>query len=139
MARKAVDSNMVFIDDLFIPEGDLIGEVGKGFRYILTAMNAERVIIGSVAVGLGMDALSRAANYAQEREVFGRAIGMNQGIQHPLAQSWMQLESAWLMCQKAARIPQRGVHSGLFKLGHSPRKHLGQWARHKPCSASFLA
>jgi acyl-CoA dehydrogenase len=57
-----------------------------------------------VACGLGMDALSRAANYAQEREVFGRPIGMNQGIQNPLAQNWMKLEAAWLMCQKAARM-----------------------------------
>jgi acyl-CoA dehydrogenase len=112
MARKAVDSNMVFIDDLFIPDEDLIGEVGKGFRYILTAMNAERVIIGSVACGLGMDALSRAANYAQEREVFGRPIGMNQGIQHPLAQNWMNLEAAWLMCQKAARMYDAGENCG---------------------------
>ncbi len=112
MARKAVDSNMVFIDDLFIPDEDLIGEVGKGFRYILTAMNAERVIIGSVAVGLGMDALSRAAGYAREREVFGRPIGMNQGIQHPLAKNWMDLEAAWLMCQKAARMYDAGEPCG---------------------------
>jgi acyl-CoA dehydrogenase len=108
MGRKAVDSNMVFIDDLFVPDEDLIGEEGKGFRYILTAMNAERVIIGSVACGLGMDALRRAANYAQEREVFGRPIGMNQGIQHPLAENWMSLEAAWLMCQKAARLYDAG-------------------------------
>jgi acyl-CoA dehydrogenase len=108
MGRKAVDSNMVFIDDLFVPDEDLIGEVGKGFKYILTAMNAERVIIGSVACGLGMDALSRAANYAQEREVFGRPIGMNQGIQHPLAENWMNLEAAWLMCQKAAHLYDAG-------------------------------
>lgn len=112
MGRAAVDSNMVFIDDLFVPDEDLIGEEGKGFKYIMAAMNAERVIIGSVASGLGKDALRRASNYAQEREVFGRAIGMNQGIQHPLAESWMKLESAWLMCQKAARMYDRGESCG---------------------------
>jgi len=135
MARKAVDSNMVFIDDLFIPDSDLIGEVGKGFRYILTAMNAERVIIGSVAVGLGMDALSRAADYAQEREVFGRAIGMNQGIQHPLAQNWMQLESAWLMCQKAARMYDAGESCGAEA---NAAKFLGAEAGFKAAERAVL-
>ena len=135
MARKAVDSNMVFIDDLFIPDDDLIGEVGEGFRYILTAMNAERVIIGSVAVGLGMDALSRAAGYAREREVFGRPIGMNQGIQHPLAQNWMQLEAAWLMCQKAARLYDAGASCGAEA---NAAKYLGAEAGYAAAERALL-
>jgi acyl-CoA dehydrogenase len=135
MARKAVDSNMVFIDDLFIPDEDLIGEVGKGFRYILTAMNAERVIIGSVACGLGMDALSRATNYAQEREVFGRPIGMNQGIQHPLAQNWMKLEAAWLMCQKAARLYDAGEPCGAEA---NAAKFLGAEAGYEAAECAVL-
>ncbi|NND66948.1 MAG: acyl-CoA/acyl-ACP dehydrogenase [Halioglobus sp.] len=135
MARKAVDSNMVFIDDLFIPDEDLIGEVGKGFRYILTAMNAERVIIGAVAAGLGMDALSRAANYAQERVVFGRQIGMNQGIQHPLADSWMELEAAWLMCQKAARMYDAGQPCGAEA---NAAKFLAAQAGHKAAERAVL-
>jgi acyl-CoA dehydrogenase len=102
MGRKAVDSNAIFIDDLFIPEEDRIGEEGKGFGYILHSLNPERVLIGTEAIAIGKDALERAARYARERVVFGRPIGMNQGIQHPLAERWMQLEAAELMIQKAA-------------------------------------
>lgn len=102
MGRKAVDSNSVFIDDLFIPDGDRVGEEGKGFRYILHSLNPERVLIAAEAVGIGHDALRRATRYARERVVFDRPIGMNQGIQHPLAERWMALEAAWLMTMKAA-------------------------------------
>jgi len=102
MGRKAVDSNQLFIDKLRIPVEDRIGEEGKGFSYILHGLNPERILIASEAVGLGRAALKRAAGYANEREVFGRPIGQNQGIQHPLAKSWMELEAANLMVQKAA-------------------------------------
>ena len=102
MGRKCVDSNQVFIDGLLIPVEDRIGEEGQGFSYILHGLNPERILIASEAVGLGRAALKRAAGYANEREVFGRAIGQNQGIQHPLAKSWMELEAADLMVQKAA-------------------------------------
>ena len=102
MGRKAVDSNQVFIDGLRIPVEDRIGEEGQGFSYILHGLNPERILIASEAVGLGRAALQRAAGYAQEREVFGRPIGQNQGIQHPLAKSWMELEAAHLMVNKAA-------------------------------------
>lgn len=104
MGRKAVDSNAIFIDGLFIPEEDRIGEEGKGFGYILHSLNPERILLGSEAIGIGQDALRRATKYAQERVVFDRAIGMNQGIQHPLAEKWMYLESAWLMAMKAAEL-----------------------------------
>jgi acyl-CoA dehydrogenase len=135
MGRKAVDSNMVFIDDLFVPDEDLIGEEGKGFGYILTAMNAERVLIGSVAVGLGMDALRRAANYANERKVFGRLIGMNQGIQHPLAENWMKLEAAWLMCQKAAMLYDTGKSCGAEA---NSAKFLGAQAGYEAAERAIL-
>ena len=102
MGRKAVDSNAIFIDGLFIPEGDRIGEEGKGFSYILHSLNPERVLIASEAIGIGHDALRRATQYARDRIVFDRPIGQNQGIQHPLAERWMALEAAWTMTMKAA-------------------------------------
>ena len=95
-------SNQVFLDGMTIPIEDRIGEEGKGFDYILHGLNPERILIASEAVGLGRAALRRAKEYAQKREVFGRPIGQNQSIQHPLAQSWMELEAADLMVQKAA-------------------------------------
>ena len=104
MGRAAVDSNTVFIDDLFVPDEDRIGEEGKGFRYLLDGLNPERILIGAEAVGLGRNALERAANYARERRVFGRAIGQNQGIQHPLAECWAYLESAFWMAMRAASL-----------------------------------
>lgn len=102
MGRKCVDSNAIFIDELFVPDSDRIGEEGKGFSYILHSLNPERILIASEAIAIGQDALRRATRYAKERVVFDRPIGQNQGIQHPLAERWMQLESAWLMAQKAA-------------------------------------
>jgi acyl-CoA dehydrogenase len=102
LGRKCVDSNQVFIDGLRIPLEDRVGEEGKGFSYILHGLNPERILIAAEAIGLGRAALKRAATYANEREVFGRPIGKNQGIQHPLAKSWMELEAAHLMVQKAA-------------------------------------
>jgi acyl-CoA dehydrogenase len=102
MGRHAVDSNVVFFDDLPIPEDDLIGEEGDGFSILLHGLNPERVLVAAEAIGLGRAALRAASDYARERHVFGRPIGMNQGIQHPLAQCWMNLEAAWLMALKAA-------------------------------------
>jgi acyl-CoA dehydrogenase len=102
MGRKAVDSNAIFIDALFIPDSDRIGEEGKGFGYILHSLNPERLLIASEAVAIGQDALRRATQYARDRVVFGRPIGQNQGIQHPLAERWMALEAAWAMTMKGA-------------------------------------
>jgi len=102
LGRKAVDSNQVFIDGLRIPVEDLIGEEGRGFDYILHGMNPERILLGAEAVGLGQIALERAAKYAGERIVFDRPIGKNQGIQHPLAERWVELEAARLLVMQAA-------------------------------------
>jgi len=102
MGRKAVDSNAIFIDGLFIPDADRIGEEGKGFSYILHSLNPERLLVAAEAVAIGQDALRRATKYARERVVFNRPIGQNQGIQHPLAECWMALEAAWAMVMKGA-------------------------------------
>jgi len=112
MGRKCVDTNQLFIDGLRIPVQDRIGEEGRGFEYILHGMNPERILIAAEAVGLGRAALARAANYANVREVFGRPIGKNQAVQHPLAESWMALEAAHLMVQKAAWLYDRGQPCG---------------------------
>jgi acyl-CoA dehydrogenase len=92
----------VFFDALPVPEEDRIGEEGKGFEYILHGMNPERILIAAECVGLGRCAVNRAAKYANERIVFDRPIGKNQGIQHPLAEKWLALEAANLMVYKAA-------------------------------------
>lgn len=102
LGRKAVDSNELFIDGLEIPVEDRIGEEGKGFQYILHGMNPERILLAAEATGLGKAALRKAAKYAADRVVFNRPIGMNQGIQHPLAERWVELEAATLLYQKAA-------------------------------------
>ncbi len=104
MGRNAVDSNATFIDDYFVPDCDLIGEEGKGFNYILHSLNPERILVAAEAIGNGQGALKRVAQYANERVVFDRPIGMNQGIQHPLAESWMALESSFWMVMRAAYL-----------------------------------
>jgi acyl-CoA dehydrogenase len=112
MGRHAVDSNMLFIDGLEVPEADRIGEEGRGFHYILHGMNPERILIAAEAVGIGRAALRKATDYAKERRVFGRAIGQNQGIQHPLARAWAHLEAAELMVMKAAALYDAGQECG---------------------------
>ena len=131
MGRKAVDSNTVFIDDLFIPNADRIGEEGKGFQYLLHSLNPERILIGMEAVGLGQDALARASKYAAQRVVFDRPIGQNQGIQHPLAENWVYLESAYNMCIKAAELYDGGKECGAQA---NAAKFLGARAGHDACN-----
>ena len=110
--RAAVDSNAVFIDDLFVPEDHRIGEEGKGFHYLLDGLNPERILVGMEAIGIGQNAIERASKYARERVVFDRKIGMNQSIQHPLAECWMNLQSAFLMGSKAAELYDSGKPCG---------------------------
>ena len=112
MGRNAVDTNELFIDDLFVPDEDVIGEVGKGFKTILAGLNAERVISANAAIGIGRAALRRATNYAKERVVFGRPIGKNQGIAFPLAEALIKLDAADLMCQQAAWLIDNGYPAG---------------------------
>ena len=113
MGRHAVDSNMLFIQDLWIPDEDRIGPEGEGFKLILHGLNPERVLIAAEAIGIGRAAIARAARYARERIVFNRPIGMNQGIQHPLAKCWAQLEAANLMVMKAATLFDKGQECGV--------------------------
>ncbi|MDR3499283.1 MAG: acyl-CoA/acyl-ACP dehydrogenase [Parvibaculum sp.] len=112
MGRKAVDSNAVFFDGLRVPKENLIGEEGKGFHYLLHGLNPERVLIGAEAVGVGRIALQKATDYARDRVVFGRPIGQNQAIQHPLAKCWAELEAANLMVFKAAALYDAGENCG---------------------------
>ncbi|MFO1026235.1 MAG: acyl-CoA dehydrogenase family protein [Acetobacteraceae bacterium] len=112
MGRHAVDSNMVFYENMRIPVENRIGEEGKGFQALIHGLNPERVLIAAEAIGIGRAALARATRYARERVVFGRPIGMNQGIQHPLAKNWAELEAADLVMQKAAWLYDNGKECG---------------------------
>lgn len=112
MGRKGIDTNELFIENLEIPEEDLIGEEGQGFRYILHGMNAERIFVAAECIGIGRAANDRATQYAKDRVVFDRPIGQNQGIQHPLAQNWADLEAANLMMMHAARLWDAGESCG---------------------------
>ncbi|WP_131785964.1 acyl-CoA dehydrogenase family protein [Protofrankia symbiont of Coriaria ruscifolia] len=108
MGRNAVSSNELFIDDLHIPVEDRVGEEGEGFRYLLDGLNPERMLIAAEALGLGRAALRQAVRYGNEREVFGRPIGMNQGLQFPLADSLARLDAAELVLRKATWLYDRG-------------------------------
>ena len=136
MGRKAVDSNAVFIDGLPVPGEDLIGEEGKGFRYLLDGLNPERILVAAEAVGIGRAALRRAAKYASERVVFGRPIGQNQGIQHPLAMSWCELEAANLMAFKAAQLYDEGKPCGSEA---NAAKYLGAESAFRACERSVMS
>jgi acyl-CoA dehydrogenase len=135
MGRMAVDSNLLFIDGLKVPLEDRIGEEGKGFQYILHGMNPERVLIAAEAVGLGRAALDRAARYAGERVVFGRPIGQNQGIQHPLAERWIDLEAAELLTMRAAAAYDAGEEAGAFA---NAAKYFAAEAGHRACETAVL-
>jgi acyl-CoA dehydrogenase len=112
MGRAAVDSNALFIDGLPVPVEDRIGEEGKGFRYLLDSLNPERILNAAEAIGIGRRALAKATAYANERIVFNRPIGMNQSIQHPLAESWAELYAAELMMLRAAELFDAGEPCG---------------------------
>jgi acyl-CoA dehydrogenase len=106
------ETNEVFLDNLEIPAENLIGEEGKGFRYILDGLNAERILIAAECIGDGYWFVERATNYAKDRVVFGRPIGQNQGIQFPIAESYMEIEAANLMRYKAAALFDEKKHCG---------------------------
>jgi len=135
LGRKAVDSNALFIDGLEIPVEDRIGEEGRGFEYILHGLNPERILIAAEAVGLGRVALGRAARYAGERVVFGRPIGRNQGVQHPLAERWIELEAADLMTMRAAWLYDRGDPCGAEA---NAAKYLAAEAGWRACETAVL-
>jgi alkylation response protein AidB-like acyl-CoA dehydrogenase len=104
LARNCIDSNELMIENLEAREEDIVGEVGKGFRYLLDGLNPERIAVAFAQVGTGRAALRRAVQYAKERIVFDRPIGKNQAIAHPLSDSWIRLQAAELMAEKAAML-----------------------------------
>ena len=129
MGRAAVNSNAVFIDGLRVPVEDRIGEEGKGFRYILDSLNPERILNGAEVIGMGRRALAKATQYAKDRVVFGRPIGMNQSIQHPLAENWSELFAAELMTLHAAMLYDTGQPCG----------HAANAAKYLAADACFKA
>ncbi|KIV82683.1 hypothetical protein PV11_04777 [Exophiala sideris] len=135
MGRAAVDSNTLFFDGWKVPKEDLIGEENNGFKMIMHGMNAERILIAAEALGIGFAALRRAALYAGERRVFGRPIGKNQAIQHPLADSWMQLEAARLMIYQAARMYDAGYETGEYA---NAAKYLAAEAAFRACERAVM-
>jgi acyl-CoA dehydrogenase len=135
MGRKAVDSNLLFIDGLPVAVEDRIGAEGRGFEYLLHGLNPERILIAAEAVGLGRAALARAVDYANERIVFDRPIGQNQAIQHPLARCWMALEAANLMVFKAAALYDAGEPCGAEA---NAAKYLAGEAGYHACEQALL-
>ena len=136
MGRKAVECNTLFIDNLHVSSDDLVGEEGKGFQYLLHGLNPERVLFAVESVGLGRAAIARAAIYANERVVFGRPIGQNQGVAHPLAKSWAELEAANLLAFKAAALYDAGKDCGAEA---NASKYLGAEAGFHACENAVLA
>jgi acyl-CoA dehydrogenase len=135
MGRKSVDSNELFFENFVIPMEDRIGEEGRGFEYILHGMNPERILIAAEAVGLGKVALAKATEYARNRIVFDRPIGKNQGIQHPLAKNWMELEAAWLMTLSAAWQYDNGLPCGAAA---NAAKYLAGEAGFQACEQAVM-
>ncbi len=135
MGRKAVECNMLYIDGLEVPQEDLIGEEGAGFKYLLQGLNPERVLFAAEAVGLGQVALEKAAQYANERVVFGRPIGQNQGVAHPLAKSWAELKAAELLAYQAAALYDADKDCGAEA---NAAKYLGAEAGFHACENAVL-
>jgi acyl-CoA dehydrogenase len=135
MGRHAVDSNEMFFDAMPVPAADRIGAEGEGFRAILHGMNPERILIAAEAVGIGRAALRKASSYARSRVVFGRPIGQNQGIAHPLAHCWMSLEAANLMTMKAATLYDRNMECAVEA---NAAKYLAAEAAFHACETAVM-
>ena len=102
LGRAAIDSNELFIDNLEVSHDEVVGEVDKGFYYLIDGLNPERIVVGMEGIGLGRSALRLATQYAKDRVVFDRPVGKNQAVAHPLADSWIRLEAAEAIAMKAA-------------------------------------
>lgn len=133
MGRHAVDTNELFFENWRVPAADLIGKENEGFKMIMHGMNAERILIGAEALGLGFAALRKAAIYARDREA---SIGKAQGIQHPLSDSWMKLEAARLMIYHAARMYDQGYTDGDYS---NSAKYLAAEAAFEACERAVLS
>ena len=144
MGGRAVDANEVFFDDYEIPSAALIGEEGKGFKMILHGMNAERCLLAGEALGLGYAALGKAAEYAKERVVFQRPIGMNQGVAHPLADAYVKLEAAKLATYHAARLydlskTDSSIKQDAIGVAANSAKYVAAEAAFTACERAVLA
>ncbi len=144
MGGRAVDANEVFFDNYHIPADCLVGNEGDGFKIILHGMNAERCLLAGEALGLGYAALTKAATYARERHVFQRPIGMNQGIAHPLADAYMQLEAAKLVTYHAARLydaskTDDSIRQDAIGVAANSAKYLAAEAAFTACERAVLA
>ncbi|APA05713.1 hypothetical protein sscle_01g004830 [Sclerotinia sclerotiorum 1980 UF-70] len=144
MGGSAIDANEVFFDNYVVRSNSLIGKEGQGFKIVLHGMNAERCLLAGEALGLGYAALYRASRYAKERIVFGRPIGMNQGIQHPLADAYMHLEAAKLATYHAARLYDKSrtdetVTQTAVGVACNSAKYLAGEAAFTACERSVLS
>ncbi|KAJ5852211.1 uncharacterized protein N7529_011596 [Penicillium soppii] len=142
MGGRAVDANEVFFDNYKIPANTLIGEENQGFKIILHGMNAERCLLAGEALGLGYAALEKASQYAKDRVVFGRPIGQNQGVAHPLADAYMKLEAAKLATYHAARLYDTKDDSVPFHeigVACNSAKYLAAEAAFTACERAVLA
>lgn len=146
MGGRAVDANEVFFDGYRVSKDSLIGEEGMGFKIVLYGMNAERCLLAGEALGLGYVALERASSYAKDRVVFGRPIGQNQGIAHPLADAWMKLEAAKLATYHAARLydesksnPNSGISMQTLGAACNTAKYLAAEASFTACERAVLS
>ena len=143
MGGRAVDANIIFFDDYEVPANTLIGSEGQGFKIILHGMNAERCLLAGEALGLGYAAIGKAARYANERVIFGRPIGKNQAIAHPLADSFMQLEAAKLATYHAARLydasgKDSSITQSAVGVACNSAKYLAAEAAFKACERAVM-
>jgi acyl-CoA dehydrogenase len=143
MGTRAIDANEVFFDGYEIPASSLIGKEGQGFKIVLHGMNSERCLLAGEALGLGYAALRRASQYANERVVFGRPIGQNQGIAHPLAEAYMHLEAAKLATYHATRLydaslTDKGISAQSVGVACNSAKFLAADAAFRACERAVL-
>ncbi|MGV9711471.1 acyl-CoA dehydrogenase family protein [Gordonia sp. NPDC003424] len=134
LGRAAIDTNELFIDNLFVADEDVVGEVGKGFYYIIDGLNPERIVVAMEGVGLGRAALEIGTEYAKNRVVFDRPIGQNQAVAHPLADSWIRLEAAEQMAMHAAKLFDENKDCGHEA---AAAKYLGAEAGFEACDRAF--
>jgi hypothetical protein len=134
LGRECVDSNEVFIEDLIATDDQIVGDVGNGFRCLLDGINPERICVAMEAVGIGRCALDLAANYAKTRVVFGKPIGANQAIAHPLADAWARLEAAEMVAFKAASLYDSGKSCAVEA---NAAKYLAAEAGFAACDAAM--
>jgi acyl-CoA dehydrogenase len=134
LGRSAIDSNELFIENLEVGDDEVVGQVGQGFRYLIDGLNSERIVVGLEGVGIGQAALELAAKYANERVVFDRPIGQNQAVAHPLADSWIRLESARLMAMHAAELYDDHQKCGIQA---AAAKYLGAEAGFDACDRAM--